>query len=219
MIRVLIADDQMLIRQGIRGLLELDPRIEVVGEAEDGEDALKKIAALKPQIALLDVRMPRKTGIEVAQALRAAKDDTPVILLTTFDDEAVLLEGVRAGISGFLLKDVSADELVKALEVVAKGGTLILPGITERATRYVKEQGAAFESADMPDTLSARELEVLRLMAGGYSNREIADALGTAEGTVKNQASSIMSKLGVRDRTRAVLKALEKGWLVGGMKK
>ena len=218
MIRVLIADDQMLIRQGIRGLLELTPQVKVVGEAEDGDDALKKIQSLDPEIALLDVRMPRKTGIEVVQALRAAKNETPVILLTTFDDEAVLLEGVRAGISGFLLKDVSADELVKALEVVAKGGTLILPGITERAKRYVKEQGNSFEAAELPDNLSARELEVLRLMAGGYSNREIADALGTAEGTVKNQASSILSKLGVRDRTRAVLKALEKGWLVGGVK-
>lgn len=219
MIRVLIADDQMLIRQGIRGLLELTPQVKVVGEAEDGDDALKKIEALQPEIALLDVRMPRKTGIEVVKALRAAKNETPVILLTTFDDEAVLLEGVRAGISGFLLKDVSAEELVKAIEVVAKGGTLILPGITERAKRYVKEQAATFEAAELPENLSARELEVLRLMAGGYSNREIADALGTAEGTVKNQASSILSKLGVRDRTRAVLKALEKGWLVGGVKK
>ena len=109
MIRVLLADDQMLIRQGIRGLLELTPQVTVVGEAEDGDDALKKIQALKPQIALLDVRMPRKTGIEVVQALRARGDATPVILLTTFDDEAVLLEGVRAGISGFLLKDVSAE--------------------------------------------------------------------------------------------------------------
>ncbi len=219
MIKVLIADDQMLIRQGIRGLLELTPIVKVVGEAEDGDDALKKIEALKPEIALLDVRMPRKTGVEVVQALRARNDQTPVILLTTFDDQTVLLEGVRAGISGFLLKDVSADELVKALEVVAKGGTLVLPGITERAKRYVKEQGNTFEAAELPDKLSARELEVLRLMAGGYSNREIADALGTVEGTVKNQASSIMSKLGVRDRTRAVLKALEKGWLVGGVKK
>lgn len=218
-IRVLIADDQKLIRQGIRGLLELDDRIQVIGEAEDGEDALKQITALKPEILLLDVRMPRKTGIDVVHALRAAKNPTPVILLTTFDDEQMLLEGVRAGISGFLLKDVSADELVKAILAVSKGETLILPSVTDRASKYVKEQGAHFESADMPDTLSARELEVLRLMAGGYSNREIADALGTAEGTVKNQASSIMSKLGVRDRTRAVLKALEKGWLVGGVKK
>jgi len=217
-IRVLLADDQMLIRQGIRGLLELTKKVQVVAEAEDGEDALTQVLALKPDIALLDVRMPRKTGIEVVQALRAKKDETPVILLTTFDDEQVLLDGVRAGIAGFLLKDVSADELLKAIETVAKGGTLILPGITERAKKYVKAAGNAFEAAELPDTLSARELEVLRLMAGGYSNREIADALGTAEGTVKNQASSIMSKLGVRDRTRAVLKALEKGWLVGGSK-
>ena len=137
-----------------------------------------------------------------------------MILLTTFNDDVVLLAGVRAGISGYLLKDVALDVLENALHTVAAGKTLILPGVTERASRFAQEQGAQFEAADMPDQLTDREREVLRLMAGGCSNREIADALGTAEGTVKNQASSILSKLGVRDRTRAVLKALELGWLV-----
>jgi DNA-binding NarL/FixJ family response regulator len=168
----------------------------------------------KPDLALLDVRMPGKDGVQVVQALRKQKDETPVILLTTFDEEAVLLEGVRAGIAGYLLKDVSLEVLSQALRTVAAGKTLILPAVTERAAKTVKQEGTSFEAAELPDGLSEREREVLRLMAGGYSNREIADALGTAEGTVKNQVSSILSKIGVRDRTRAVLKALEMGWLV-----
>lgn len=214
MMRVLIADDQTLVRQGIRGLLELGRQFEIVGEAGDGDEALKLILQLQPQVALLDVRMPGKNGVEVLRALREKKDQTPVILLTTFDDDAVLLEGVRAGIAGYLLKDVSLEVLTQALHTAAQGKTTILPAVTERAAKAVKKGGTKFEAAELPDVLSEREREVLRLMAGGYSNREIADALGTAEGTVKNQASSILSKLGVRDRTRAVLKALELGWLV-----
>ena len=214
MIRVLIADDQTLVRQGIRGLLELSGEVEVVGEAEEGAAALAHIRAHKPDIALLDVRMPRLTGVDVVRALRQGGDATPVILLTTFDDDEALLEGVRAGISGYLLKDVGSEQLVAALRAVACGETLILPAVSERAERYVKRQAATFDAAELPERLTRREAEVLRLMAGGYSNREIGDALGATEGTVKNHASSILSKLGVRDRTRAVLKALEKGWLV-----
>lgn len=214
MIRVLVADDQTLVRQGIRGLLELSKQFEVVGEASDGDQALAMILALKPQVALIDVRMPGKDGVAVVRALRQQGDQTPVILLTTFDDDAVLLEGVQAGIAGYLLKDVALELLENALRTVAAGKTLILPGVTDRASRFVQEKGAQFEAADMPDQLTEREREVLRLIAGGCSNKEIAEALGTAEGTVKNQASSILSKLGVRDRTRAVLKALELGWLV-----
>jgi DNA-binding NarL/FixJ family response regulator len=212
-IRVLVADDQEIVREGIRRLLELTGKVEVVADAADGEQALERIAATKPQVALLDVRMPRKDGVQVVQSLRARKDNTPVILLTTFDDDALLLAGVKAGISGFLLKDVSVEDLTQALEPVAGGGTLILPGMTRRAERYVKAEGVQFEASELPDPLTPREREVLRLIAGGYSNREIGDLLGTTEGTVKNQASTILSKLGVRDRTRAVLKAIELGWL------
>jgi DNA-binding NarL/FixJ family response regulator len=214
MIRVLLADDQKLVRQGIRGLLELTGEFEVVGEAGDGDEALCKVRELRPEVALLDVRMPGKNGVEVTRALRQMADPTPVILLTTFNDDAVLLEGVRAGIAGYLLKDVALDQLVNALRTVVAGKTLIVPAVTDRAERYVQDRGTKFEAAEQPDPLTEREVEVLRLMAGGYSNREIADALGTAEGTVKNQASSILSKLGVRDRTRAVLKAMEMGWLL-----
>ena len=215
MIRIVLADDQALVRQGIRALIELTHEVEVVAEAENGDEALQQIRKHRPAVALLDVRMPGMTGVEVLMALRKSGDATPVVLLTTFDDEAVLLEGVRAGVSGYLLKDIDIDKLVDALRTVVDGGTLILPAVTEQAQRYLVERPAEFESAELPDHLTPREIEVLRLMAGGYSNREIADALGTTEGTVKNQASSVLSKLGVRDRTRAVFKAIELGWLTG----
>ncbi len=215
MIRIVLADDQALVRQGIRALIELTHEVEVVAEAENGDEALQQIRAHRPAVALLDVRMPGMTGVEVLTALRKLGDATPVVLLTTFDDQAVLLEGVRAGVSGYLLKDIDVEDLVAALRTVVEGGTLILPAVTEQAQRYLVERPPEFEAAELPDRLTPRESEVLRLMAGGYSNREIADALGTTEGTVKNQASSVFSKLGVRDRTRAVFKAIELGWLTG----
>jgi DNA-binding NarL/FixJ family response regulator len=213
MIRVLLADDQTLVRQGIRSLLELTDDIRVVAEAEDGELAVRAILESRPEVVLLDVRMPKRSGIDVLRELRSAGQEVPAILLTTFSDDSVALEGMRAGARGFLLKDVSLEQLTEAIRTVAAGGTLIRPAVTERARRGIEERPPAFEGLDPPDPLTSRETEVLRLIAGGYSNREIADALGTAEGTVKNHASVILSKLGVRDRTRAVLKALELGWI------
>jgi len=212
MIRVLVADDQALVRQGIARLLELSGEVSVVAEASDGEEALAQILALTPEVALLDVRMPRRNGVEVLRELRRLGNATPVLFLTTFDDDQVLLEGVRLGVAGYLLKDMGAPELVQAIRAVHGGESLILPAVSERAARFVSG-GVSFEAAALADRLTAREAEVLRWIARGCSNREIAEALGSAEGTVKNQASSILSKLGVRDRTRAVLKALELGWL------
>jgi DNA-binding NarL/FixJ family response regulator len=213
MIRVVLVDDQMLVRRGIRSLLELSGDIRIVAEAADGDEALAVIRRDKPDAVLLDVRMPKRTGVEVLQELQRGGDLPPTILLTTFDDDEVLLEGVKAGARGYLLKDVSLEQLTEAIRTVAGGGTLIRPAVTERVLRGLEHVRRDFESLDPPDPLTRRELEILRLMAGGYSNREIADALGTAEGTVKNHASSILSKLGVRDRTRAVLKALELGYI------
>jgi DNA-binding NarL/FixJ family response regulator len=213
MIRVVLADDQTLIRQGIRGLLELMGDFDIVGEADDGNVALCKILELRPDVALLDVRMPGTDGLGAVRALRNTRDLTPIVLLTTFDDHAVLLEAVRMGAAGFLLKDVDVEVLASTLRAAAAGQKLVLPSVSERAEREVRDARADFEASDLPQDLTPRELEVLRLIAGGFSNREIAHALGTAEGTVKNQASSVLSKLGVRDRTRAVLKALELGWL------
>jgi DNA-binding NarL/FixJ family response regulator len=211
MIRVLLADDHNLVRKGIRTLLEISKDFEIVGEASDGEEALALIERARPQVVLLDVRMPKLTGIDVLRAARLRFPEAGIILLTTFDEDAVVLEAVRLGARGFLLKDVSLDQLESAVRTVAAGGSLILPAVTERVLRGIEKEPTKFESAELPDSLTPREREILRLIAAGFSNREIAEASGTAEGTVKNQASSILSKLGVRDRTRAVLKALELG--------
>jgi DNA-binding NarL/FixJ family response regulator len=210
---VVLVDDQTLMRRGLRGLLDLTEDIRVVGEASDGEEALQAITEAAPDVVLLDVRMPKLSGIEVLKELRARGSLPPTLLLTTFDDDAALLEGIRAGARGFLLKDVSLERLTEAIRAVAAGETLIRPAVTERVLKGLGQIHAEFESLDPPDPLTRRELEILRLMAGGYSNREIAEAFGSTEGTIKNHASSILSKLGVRDRTRAVLKALELGWI------
>lgn len=211
MIRVVLVDDQTLVRKGVRGLLETTEDIQVVAEAADGEEAVRVIAEVRPDLVLLDVRMPRRSGVDVLEDPRLAGQVPPTILLTTFDDDTALLEGIRAGARGFLLKDVSFERLTESIRAVARGESLILPAVTERVLKGLEHVRRDFESADLPDPLTRRETEVLRLMAGGYSNREIADALGASEGTVKNHASSIFSKLGVRDRTRAVLKGLELG--------
>jgi DNA-binding NarL/FixJ family response regulator len=213
MIRVVLVDDQTLVRRGIRSLLELDGDIAIVAEAADGEEGLAAIRREAPDVVLLDVRMPKKGGLEVLRNLQAGASPPPAILLTTFDDDEVLLEGVKAGARGYLLKDVSLEQLTAAIRTVAQGGTLIRPAVTERVLRGLEHVRRDFDALSPPDPLTRREVEILRLMAGGYSNREIADALGTAEGTIKNHASSILSKLGVRDRTRAVLKALELGYI------
>ena len=213
MIRVVLVDDQTLVRRGIRSLLELAGDITIAGEAGDGEEAIAVIRRERPEVVLLDVRMPKQDGLSVLRTLHAAGDLPPTILLTTFDDDESLLEGVKAGARGYLLKDVSLEQLTDAIRTVAQGGTVIRPAITERVLRGLEHVRRDFDALSPPDPLTKREVEILRLMAGGYSNREIAEALGTAEGTVKNHASSILSKLGVRDRTRAVLKALELGYI------
>jgi DNA-binding NarL/FixJ family response regulator len=212
-IRVVLVDDQTLVRRGIRSLLELAGDIEIVAEAADGEEGIATILRERPDVVLLDVRMPRKDGLEVLRELQEARALPPTVLLTTFDDDEVLLEAVKAGARGYLLKDVSLEQLTDAIRSVAGGGTMIRPALTERLLRGLEHVRRDFDALDPPDPLTKREVEILRLMAGGYSNREIAGALGTAEGTVKNHASSILSKLGVRDRTRAVLKALERGYI------
>jgi DNA-binding NarL/FixJ family response regulator len=212
LIRVFIVDDQLLVRQGIRTLLELDGGIVVAGEASDGTEAIEHVLDANADVMLLDARMPRKSGVEV---LRELGDRLPpTLILTTFDDSEVVLEGIRAGARGFMLKDVSYDQLIAGIRAVAAGGTVFQPAITERLLRAV--EALRRPPAPSMERLTEREIEVVRLMSGGYSNREIAHALGTAEGTIKNHVSSILAKFGVRDRTRAVLKALETGLLQGG---
>jgi DNA-binding NarL/FixJ family response regulator len=207
MIRVLVADDERLIRHGLRKLLELDSSIEVVGEAADGEQVLAAVPAAAADVLLLDVRMPRCSGLEALERLGDSRP--PTLVLTTFDDTELLLAAVRAGARGFLNKDVSLEELVAAIRALARGDTWFQPAVTASLRRAVDARPR--DRAPAGERLTDRERDVLRLMAGGYSNREIADVLATAEGTVKNQVSSILAKLGVRDRTRAVLKAIETG--------
>ena len=212
-IRVALIDDQTLVRQGIRGLLELSDKVEVVAEADDGDGAVALVREHSPDVVLMDMRMPRLSGAGGIKALKTAGFDTPVIILTTFDDHEQVLEGIKAGAKGYLLKDVSLENLLQAIESVAAGERMIQPAITEALLRGLSRQSAAFESSEMPEPLTPRETEVIRLMAGGYSNREISQALNKSEGTIKNHVSNILAKLGVRDRTRAVLKAIEMGAL------
>ena len=210
MIRLILVDDQTLVRAGIRGLLELNEDIRVVAQAADGQEAVELIARERPDLVLLDVRLPKLSGIGVIQALAARKCLPPVLLLTTFDDDEALLEGMRAGARGFMLKDVTPERLYEGIRRIAAGQSLFQPALTARALA----QFGRTEAADARDeALTPRESEVLRLMAGGFSNKEIARALGTAEGTIKNHVSSLLSKLGVRDRTRTVLKGMQKGHL------
>ena len=209
MIRVCLVDDQTLVRQGIRSLLALDDGIEVVAEATDGRQAVELIPEVAPDVVLMDMRMPVMSGLETLQALAADHRLPPTIILTTFDDDELVLAGIKAGARGYLLKDVSLEQLVAAIHTVAEGGSLVQPAVTQRLLSGLETLRTDFVSLDQPDPLTERETEILRLMSGGYSNREVAESLGVAEGTVKNHVSNILSKLGVRDRTRAVLKAFE----------
>ncbi|MFD6896521.1 response regulator [Rhodococcus sp. NPDC060086] len=215
MTSVVVVDDQTLVRQGIRSLLEI-AEIDVIGEADDGRMALDVISSTDPDVVLLDLRMPGYDGIWTLDRLREQDIAVPVLVLTTFDDDALVLAALRAGARGYLLKDVTLEQLTHAVRTLADGGTLIAPSITDRLLRAIRSgpspSGTGSGASRAPD-LTDRELEVLRLMAEGFSNRRISEALFLAEGTVKNHVSSILLKFGARDRTNAVLKALHEGVL------
>jgi DNA-binding NarL/FixJ family response regulator len=203
-IRVCLADDQALFRSGVRALLALFEGIAVVAEAEEGEAAVAKVLECRPDVLLLDVRMPRLNGVEVLAALARESALPPTLLLTTFEDDAALIGGIRAGARGFLLKGTTPDTLVEAIRTVAAGGTFLhaaLQPAMDVAGMHVPPLSAA-------DPLTAREREVLSLMTNGLANTQIAAALRLGEGTVRNHVSSILAKLGVSDRTKAVLLAL-----------
>ncbi|MFC5747430.1 response regulator [Actinomadura rugatobispora] len=215
MIRVCVVDDQTLVRQGIRHLLELSPEVTVAAEASDGDEALAVVEAAPPDVLLLDLRMPRRDGIATLTAMRERGIMVPTLVLTTFDDDELVLRALRAGAHGYLLKDVTLDQVIDAIRTLARGGTFIRPALTERllrAARRLPDPGG-IDGLPAPQPLTEREQEVLWLLAGGYANREIAAALHLAEGTVKNHVSSLLTKLGVRDRTLAVLRALHHGLL------
>ncbi|HYD38615.1 MAG TPA: response regulator transcription factor [Allosphingosinicella sp.] len=212
MIRVVLVDDQTLVRQGVRGLLELLPDIEVVGEASDGEEALEKVPALKPDVLLLDIRMPRLNGIAVLEALREAGTLPPTLVLTTFDDGDAAIAAIKAGAKGLMLKDVSLEDLARAIRALADNKTAFQPAMTESLMAALRRSPSASPDP-VAEALTGREKEVLHLICAGYSNKEIADLLALAEGTVKNHVSNLLLKLDARDRTRAALKALQEGHL------
>jgi DNA-binding NarL/FixJ family response regulator len=210
---VLVVDDQTLVRQGIRSLLGLAHEVEVVGEAADGKQALAAIEALSPEVVLLDLRMPVLDGLGVLRELATRGRHTPVLVLTTFADDDAVLDSLRAGARGYLLKDVTLEQLVDAITTLAAGGSLVQPAVTDAVARsFSRAPGTVPLEVDQPpEALTPREAEILRLLAGGYSNKEIAGVIHLSTGTVKNHVSAVLLKLGVRDRTRAVLRALELG--------
>ncbi|MEN5264833.1 response regulator transcription factor [Stenotrophomonas sp. TWI587] len=202
-IRVALADDQALVRAGLRALLQ-GLGIQVVLEAEEGEALLDGLRVHPVDVVLSDIRMPGLNGIQALQQLRARGDGTPWLLLTTFDDSDLLLQASAAGAQGFMLKDAAPEDLQEAIRRVAAGDTLLLPVSTDP----VRARYRFHDEAPPADTFGEKEVAILRLLAGGYSNKEIARTLFLAEGTVKNYVSTILDKLGTRDRTRAVLKAI-----------
>ncbi|WP_043639258.1 response regulator [Nonomuraea candida] len=212
MIRVLIADDQGMVRTGFTVFLSGQPDIEVVGEAANGREAVERAAALSPDVVLMDVRMPVMNGLEATRELMARQDAAKVLILTTFDLDDYVYEALRAGASGFLLKDASAAQLAEAVRVVAAGEALIAPAITKRLITEFARLGAPRTVAGRRlDELTERETEVLVLVAQALSNQEIADKLFVAEQTVKTHVGRVLMKLGLRDRAQAIVYAYENG--------
>ena len=215
-IRILIVDDQRLMREGLRTLLELESDLAIAAEAEDGQAALEQYEATRPAVVLMDIRMPRLDGVEATRRLCQRWPEARVIILTTFDDDAYVFDGLRAGALGYLLKDVSGHELAEAVRKVAAGGALIEPSVARKVLAEFARlaqpdrtgpDGPALDR--LPEPLSEREQGILRLLASGANNRQIASQLFLAEGTVKNYISTILAKLGVQDRTQAALRARE----------
>lgn len=203
-LRIALADDQALVRSGLRALIEGLPGLAVVTEASDGAELLAAIEDLEVDVILSDIRMPGLDGLALVEQLQQRELQIPVILMTTFDEDDLALRAAAAGARGFLLKDASPEDLHEAILRVAQGETLLAPV----ATDTVRARFAYRDQAPPSDTFSEREVSILRLLAGGYSNKEIARSIHLSEGTIKNYVSEILDKLGTRDRTRAVLKAI-----------
>ena len=206
MIKVALVDDQQLVRQGIAGLLSLSEDLSILWQAENGEDAQHQLTEneQQPDVMLLDIRMPKVNGIELVKILRAQGNTLPILMLTTFDDSELFMQSLQAGANGFLLKDVSLDKLVNAVKTLAEGGFVAEPVV-------MKQLNKGLADAPVLEDLTEKEQQILKLVAGGFSNKEIANSIFLAEGTVKNHVSNILAKLNTRDRTRAVLIALNQG--------
>ena len=210
-IRILLCEDQTLVRDGLRTILELQPGMAVVGEAADGEEAVRRALALRPDIALMDVQMPRRSGVEATGLITASCPETRVIVLTTFDNDDYVFDAVKAGAMGYLLKDVPARELIDTIRRVHAGESFIQPRL---ASKVLLEFGRRSRLPQEPqEELTEREREVLNLLAAGASNREIAAKLYLSENTVKSYVQEILHRLGVKNRTEAVMVAVKQGWL------
>lgn len=208
-VRVLLVDDQALFREALATLLDVRDDIEVVGEAADGDEALRRAAALSPDVVLMDLRMPVLDGVAATRRLRVERPEVRVIALTTFDDDEEVFAALRAGAVGYLLKDVSSERLVEAIGAASRGESVLQPSVAAKViARFAQlPDEAAPRPQPLVVPLSDRELEIVRLLADGRSNREIATALFLAEGTVKNHVTNVLAKLGARDRTQAALRA------------
>src|SRR3954465_4698444 len=211
MIRVLLADDQSLVRAGFRMILKAEPDVEVVGEAADGREAVAKTATHRPDGVLMDVRMPEMNGIEATRLIATGDGAPRVLVLTTFDRDEYVYEALRAGASAFLLKDAPEQQLLAAIRVVAEGGSLFSPSITRRLIEQFASRGNQEAPSVALDELTVREREVLRLVARGLSNAEISSELVVSEHTTKTHVASILQKLGLRNRVQAVVLAYETG--------
>lgn len=211
MIRILIADDQRLVRSGFRMILRVEPDMDVVGEAGDGSEAIALALELRPDVVLMDVRMPVLDGIEATRQITATSDDTRVLVLTTFDLDEYVFGALRAGASGFLLKDAPEEQLIMAIRITADGGALFSPTVTRRLIERFASVDEARPAPPQLDRLTTREVEVLRLIARGLSNSEIAERLVVSDHTVKSHVAHLLTKLGLRDRTQAVVAAYESG--------
>ncbi len=211
-IRVLLVDDQALFREGLRTLLSVRADIEVVGEAANGLEAVQFAGRLAPDVVLMDLRMPVLDGVEATRRMRADYPEVRVIVLTTFDDDETVFDGLRAGAIGYLLKDVPSSKLIEAIQAAARGESFLEPSVAAKVVQEFSRLAIRRpKTEELAEPLTDREMDVLRRLATGASNREIAETLVIAEGTVKNHVTNILGKLGVRDRTQAALKARELG--------
>jgi DNA-binding NarL/FixJ family response regulator len=219
MIQILLVDDQQLVRQGFQYLLEMEEDLHVIGHAANGREALAKAEQLKPDVILMDIRMPEMDGVQATREIIQKFPGMGIIILTTFDDDEYVFEGLKAGARGYFLKDISSEEIAAAVRTVAAGGALIQPSITRKVLSEFSRLATGPQIMPgqvqqfLPEPLTEREMDVLKLLARGSSNKEIAQTLFITEGTVKNHVSNLIAKLNVRDRTQAILKAQELGLL------
>lgn len=218
MIRVMLVDDQAMVRVGFRMIIETEPDMSVVGEASDGREAIDLVDRCQPDVVLMDVRMPRMDGLEATAIVTARPDAPRVLMLTTFDAQDYVYTALRAGASGFLLKDAPAEQLIEAIKIIHRGDALLAPSVTRMLIAEVARRPNVDPSASAPglDELTDRELEVMRLLARGRSNAEIAEALFLGEATVKTHVGRVLSKLDLRDRVQAVVVAYESGLVTPG---